>query len=335
MVEGAGMKRREFIGVVGGAAGLSLLARVNEAFAQQYPVRPITFIVPFAAGGPTDTLARILGQRMSATLGQTIVIENVSGATGSIGVGRAVHSAPDGYTLSIGNPGSHIVNGAIYQLPYDALKDLAPISMVASNPQLLLSKTEIPAQTFAELITWLKAQPRSMLIGTAGTGSAAHLSGIYLQQILGVPATMVPFRGTAPALQALMAQQIDILFDQVSSCLPQVKAKTVRAYAVTAKTALPAAPEIPTADAAGLTGFYEAVWHGLWAPKGTPAEIIARLNVAVVEALANPTVQAKLAELGQDIPTLDQQNPQALAMAQKAEADKWWPIIKAANIKPD
>jgi len=329
------MKRREFIGLVGGASGWVVLAPVPGAFAQQYPSRPITIVAPFAAGGPTDTLARILAQRMSITLGQSIVIENVSGATGSIGVGRVVHSSPDGYTLSIGNPGSHVVNGAIYPLQYDLLKDLEPVAMVASNPQLLLSKPEIPATTLQDLIAWLKAQPRAILIGTAGIGSASHLSGIYLQQTLEISATMVPFRGTAPALQALMAQQIDILFDQVSSCLPQVRAKTVKAYAVTARNALAAAPDIPTMDAAGLPGFYVVVWHGLWAPRGTQADVIAKLSAAVVDALADTNVRTRLAELGQEVPPPDQQTPQALGRLQKAEIEKWWPIIKAANIKAE
>jgi tripartite-type tricarboxylate transporter receptor subunit TctC len=289
--------------------------------------------VPFAAGGPTDTIARILGQRMSATLGQSIVIENVTGAAGSIAVGRVARSSPDGYALSIGHIGTHVINGAIYPLQYDLLKDFEPIAMVASNPQLVLGKREIPAATLQELIVWIKARPTPVLIGTAGSGSPSHVSGAYLEKTLGISATMVPYRGAAPAMQALIAGQIDILFDQAANGLPQVTAKTVKAYAVTAKNSLAAAPDIPTVDAAGLPGLYMAVWHGLWVPKGTPADVITKLNAAVVDALADSNVRARLAELGQDLPALEQQTPQALGAFQKAEMEKWWPIIKAANIK--
>jgi tripartite-type tricarboxylate transporter receptor subunit TctC len=244
-------------------------------------------------------------------------------------------ASPDGYTLSIGNITTHVFNGAIYPLPYDLLKDFEPIAMVASNPQLLLGKPDISANTLQELIAWIKARPGAVLIGTTGNGSSPHISGVYLKRTLGIPATMVPFRGAAPALQALMAGQIDILFDQESNALPQVRAKTVKVYAVTAKNPSAAAPDISTVDAAGLPGFYMAVWHGLWAPKGTPADVITKLNAAVVDALADPGVRARLAELGQEIPALDQQSPQALGVFQKAEIEKWWPLIRADNIKEE
>jgi tripartite-type tricarboxylate transporter receptor subunit TctC len=325
--------RRQFLRFAGFAVISSALPAM--AWAQAYPTHPITMIVPFPAGGPTDTLARILAQRMTVKLGQPIVIENVSGASGSIGVGRVARSSPDGYTLSIGNITTHVFNGVIYPLPYDLLKDFEPIAMVASNPQLLLGKPAISGNTLQELIAWIKAQPGSVLIGTTGNGSSPHISGVYLKRTLGIQATMVPYRGAAPALQALIAGHIDILFDQASNALPQVRAKTVKAYAVTARNSLAAAPDIPTVDAAGLPGFYMAVWHGLWAPKGTPADVIAKLNAAVVDALADSGVRARLAALGQDIPALDQQSPQALDAFQKAEIAKWWPLIKADNIKAE
>jgi tripartite-type tricarboxylate transporter receptor subunit TctC len=316
-------------------AGIVGLTATGVAAAQGYPAHPISMIVPFAAGGPTDTLARILAQRMTVKLGQSIVIENVSGASGSIGVGRVARSSPDGYTLSIGNVTTHVFNGAIYRLPYDLLRDFEPIAMVASNPQLVLGKREISANTLQELIAWLRARPGAVLIGTTGNGSSPHVSGVYLTKTLGFSATMVPYRGAAPALQALMAGQIDILFDQVSNALPQVRAKSVKAYAVTAKNPSGAAPDISTVDAAGLPGFYMAVWHGLWAPKGTPADVIAKLDAAVVDALADSSVRARLAELGQEISAPDQQSPQALGAFQKAEIEKWWPLIRAANIKAE
>ena len=313
----------------------ALVATASSAFGQQYPSRPITIIVPFAAGGPTDTLARILAQRMTVSLGQNVVVENTTGAAGTIAVARAVRSTADGYTLSIGHVGTHVINGAIYALQYDLLKDLHPIAMVANNPQVLVGKKDIPAKTLQELITWIKERPAKVLVAHAGVGTPSHISGVYLEKVLGIPVVMVPFRGAAPALQAVMAGQVDLLFDQASNSLPHIRAKAITAYAVTAKNRLAVAPNIPTVDEAGLPGFYMSVWHGLWAPKGTPQNVIARLNVAVVDALADSNVRARLADLGQDIPTSDQQTPNGLASYQKAEIEKWWPIIKAANIKAE
>jgi tripartite-type tricarboxylate transporter receptor subunit TctC len=313
----------------------AFLATISNAFGQRYPSRPVTIVVPFAAGGPTDTLARILAQRMTVSLGQSVIIENVTGAAGSIGVGRVVRASSDGYTLSIGNLGSHVLNGAFYSLQYDLLKDLEPIAMVASNPQLIVGKRGIPAKTLQDLIVWIKAHPGEVLVGTAGVGSVSHVSGIYLQNIIAKPLVMVPFRGAGPALQALVTGQLDLMFDQASNSLPQVRGQMVTAYAVTAKTRLAAAPNIPTVDEAGLSGFYVSVWHGLWVPKGTPKDVITRLNAAIVDALADSNVRERLAELGQEIPAPDQQTPQVLGTFQKAEIEKWWPIVKAANIKAE
>jgi tripartite-type tricarboxylate transporter receptor subunit TctC len=312
---------------------VALLLQVVAAVAQNYPSRPITMIVPFSAGGPTDTIARIMAERVRGPLGQTVVIENVTGAAGSIGVGRVARSAPDGYTLSIGHWSTHVVNGAIYSLPYDVFNDFEPISLIASNPQLVISKLGVPATNLKELIAWSKANQDKLSVGTAGAGSASHVSGVYFQNTLGARFQFIPYRGAAPALQDVMAGQVDIMFDQAANSLPQVRGRTIRAYAVTAKKRLVSAPDIPTVDEAGLPDFYIAVWHGLWAPKGTPKEVIGKLTAAVREALADPAVQKRLVELGQDIPPPEQQSPEALAAYHKAEIDKWWPIIKAANIK--
>ena len=313
--------------------GALLLQVIGTASAQNYPSRPITMVVPFSAGGPTDTIARIMAERMRGPLGQTVIIENVTGAAGSIGVGRVARAAPDGYTLSIGHWSTHVVNGAIYALPYDVFNDFEPISLIASNPQLLISKLGVPASNLKELIAWAKANQDKVSVGTAGAGAASHVSGVYFQTTLGARFQFIPYRGAAPALQDVIAGQIDLMFDQAANSLPQVRSGKIRAYAVTAKTRLASAQDIPTVDEAGLPGFYIAVWHALWAPKGTPKEVIGKLTAAVRESLADATVQKRLVELGQDLPGPEQQSPEALAAYHKAEIDKWWPIIKAANIK--
>jgi tripartite-type tricarboxylate transporter receptor subunit TctC len=314
-------------------AAALLAGLVGTAQAQPYPSRPVTFVVPFAAGGPTDTLARILTERMRVPLGQAVVIENATGAAGSIGVGRVARAAPDGYTVSIGHWSTHVVNGAIYALPYDLLADFEPVALLPANPQLIVTKTSVPAKDLKELIDWLKQNQEKISAGTAGAGSASHVSGAYLQSITGTRFPFIPYRGTGPAIQDLIAGQLDIMVDQSSNSLPHVRNGKIRAYAVTAKSRLASAPDIPSVDEAGMPGFYISVWHGLWVPKGTPKEVIARLTAAVQETLADPAIQARLAELGQTIPPREQQTPEGLAAHHKAEIDKWWPIIKAANIK--
>ncbi len=315
------------------AAAAAMLAGIASAGAQSYPSKPITMIVPFAAGGPTDVLARVLGDRMRQSLGQAIIIENVTGAGGTIGVAHAVRSAPDGYTLSIGHLGSHVINGAIYPLNFDLVGDLDPVALVASNPMMIVSKNDVPAKTLKELIAWMKSNSGKVSAGTAGVGSGAHFSGVYLEQITGVKLQYVPYRGTGPALQDLVAGQIDIIVDQASNSLPQVQAGRIRAYCITDNKRLPAAPDIPTVDEAGLPGFHIELWSAIWAPKGTPKDIIAKLNAAVVEALADPAVQKRFADSGLEVPPRAKQTPEALAAHQQAEVKKWWPMIKAANIK--
>jgi len=314
-------------------AAALLAGLVGSAQAQPYPSRPITFVVPFAAGGPTDTLARILTERMRVPLGQTVIIENATGAAGSIGVGRVARAAPDGYTVSIGHWSTHVVNGAIYALPYDLLADFDPVALLPANPQLIVTKTSVPAKDLKELIDWLKQNQEKISAGTAGAGSASHVSGAYLQSITGTRFPFIPYRGTGPAIQDLIAGQLDIMVDQSSNSLPHVRSGKLKAYAVTAKSRLPSAPDIPSVDEAGMPGFYISVWHGLWVPKGTPKEAIAKLTAAVQETLADPAIRARLTELGQDIPPREQQTPEGLAAHHKAEIEKWWPIIKAANIK--
>jgi tripartite-type tricarboxylate transporter receptor subunit TctC len=316
-----------------GAVALAALAGTGMAAAQTYPSRPITIVVPYSAGGPTDTIARIMAERMRGPLGQTIVVENVTGAGGTIGVGRVARSAPDGYTISIGHWGTHVVNGAIYTLQYDVLNGFEPVAMIATNPQIIVAKKAIPAKDLKELIAWLKANSATATQGTAGHGTASHISGVYLQSITGTRFQFVPYRGAGPAMQDLVAGQIDLMIDQAANSLPQVRAGTIKAYAVTDKTRLAAAPEIPTVDEAGVPGLHISIWHALWLPKGTPADIVGKLNAAVVDTLADAGVRQRLAELGQDIPTREQQTPQALFAHHKAEIEKWWPVIKAANIK--
>ncbi|HMA73562.1 MAG TPA: tripartite tricarboxylate transporter substrate-binding protein [Xanthobacteraceae bacterium] len=325
------LPRRKFLQLTAGAAALPAVSHI--AAAQSYPARPITFNVPFAAGGPADAMARVMGERMRAALGQPILIENVVGAAGSIGVGRVARAAPDGYTVSLGHWSTHVVNGAIYELPYDLLKDFAPVSLLPANPQLIVSKKSVPAKNLKEFIAWLKANKSNAAAGNAGAGSASHIAEIYFQNITGTHFTLVPYRGTGPALNDLVAGQIDLILDQASNSMAQVRAGTIKAYAVTAKTRLPSLPEIPTVDEAGAPGLYISVWYGLWVPKGTPKDIIGKLNEAAMVAMADPMVRTRMADFGLEVPPPEQQTPESLGTLQKAEIEKWWPIIKAANIR--
>jgi tripartite-type tricarboxylate transporter receptor subunit TctC len=307
-----------------------------SAGAQGYPTHAITMIVPFSAGGPTDTIARIVSERMTRALGQTVVVENITGAGGSIAVGRVARAGPDGYTLGIGHVGTHVINSAVYQLAYDVLKDLEPVAMIATNPQIVISKSAVPAKNLKELVAWVKANQEKVSIATGGAGTPSHVSAVYFQKVIGTPQPqIIHYRGAAPAMQDLIAGHVDLEFDQAANSLPQVRAGKIRAYAVTSKTRLLAAPEIPTVDEAGLPGFYMAVWHGIWVPNKTPKAIVTRLNAALVEALADPAVRERLATLGQEIPLREQQTPEALGAHHREEVDKWWPVIKAAGIKAE
>jgi len=303
------------------------------ASAQSYPSRPITLAMPFAAGGPGDTLARIVAEHMKESLGQTVIVENVTGAAGSIGAGRVARAAPDGYTLVLGNWATHVVNGVVYALAYDVVKDFEPVSLVATQPILIVAKKTMPADDLQGLIAWLKTHPDKASAGNAGVGSSTYVTSIFFQMQTGTRFQLVPYRGGALAMQDLLAGQIDLLFDLVANALPQVRAGTIKPYAVTANVRTAVAPDIPTVDEAGLPGLHVALWNAMWAPRETPKTIIAKLNSAIVEALADPAVRSRLADLGHEFFPRDQMTPQALAAFQKAEIAKWWPIIKAANIK--
>jgi tripartite-type tricarboxylate transporter receptor subunit TctC len=323
--------RRQFLRLAAVAAALPAAAR--SATAQAYPSRPITMIVPFPAGGPNDTIARLLAEGMRPPLGQPIIIENVGGAAGSIGVGRAARAAPDGHTLILGNWGTHVVNGAIYTLGYDVLGDFAPIAVVASNPAFILARNAVPADDLRTLIAWVKANGDKTTFGVPGVGSAPHIYGALFQSFSGTRLQFIPYRGGAQVIQDLSAGQIDMAITTPVVSLAAIRAGQVKAYAVTARSRVAAAPDIPSVDEAGLPGYYTSNWTALWAPKATPSDVLAKVNAAVVEALAEPTVRARLAGPGQDIPPRQQQTPEGLAALHKAEIEKWWPIISQANIK--
>jgi tripartite-type tricarboxylate transporter receptor subunit TctC len=326
------LPRRRFLHLAAGAAALPAVSRI--ASAQTYPTRPITMVVAYAAGGPTDVVGRIVAEGMRTSLGQPVIIENVAGASGTIGTGRVARAAPDGYTISFANSATHVVNGSVYALPYDLVKDFEPIALTAEGPALIVAKKAMPAKDLKELVAWLKANPDKASAGTAGVGgSTGQVGGVFFQNATGTRFAFVPYRGAGPAMGDLVAGQIDLMFDSAANSLPQVRAGAIKAYAVMAKGRLAAAPDIPTVDEAGLPGLHLSIWYALFAPRGTPQNLIARLNAAVVAALANPAVRQRLADLGLEIFPRDQQTPEALGAFQKAEIEKWWPIIKAAGIK--
>ena len=314
---------------------VALSAFCGNAFADKFPTHPITIVVPFSAGGPSDAMMRILAERMKTTLGETILVENTTGAGGSIGVGRVVHAAPDGYTVGFGHLGTHVANGAIYTLGYDLVNDLEPVVLLPSNPMVIVSKNAVPAKSLPELLAWLKSQPQPATAGTAGAGSGSHVAGLAFEAAGGITLQYVPYRGTGPALNDLVAGQIDVIVDQLSNSINQVRAGTIRAYAVTDSKRVEQAADIPTTDEAGLPGFHMTLWSGLWVPKGTPQDIVTQLNAAAVDALNDPAVRKQLENLGLQMPPADKLTPQALGAWQQAEIAKWWPIIKAANVKVD
>ncbi len=314
--------------------GMALAAAcIAPASADDYPSRPITLVVPLSVGGSTDVIGRLMAEGMRKALNQTVVVENTSGAGGTIGVNRVVRAAPDGYTMLIGQWGTNVATGAIYDLKFDLLKDLDPVGLIATQPFLIVARATIPANNLKELIAWIKANPDKATQGNSGIGSPSHVSGILFQKAINSPIQMIPYRGAGDSTQAIVSGQIDVLLNTPAVSMAQLKAGKVKVFAVTDKRRLATAPDIPTTDEAGLPGFYFTFWHAFWVPKGTPKDVIAKLNGALRTTLADPEIRNKLTALSQDIFPPDEQSPEALAKFQRAEIDKWWPIIKAAGIK--
>jgi tripartite-type tricarboxylate transporter receptor subunit TctC len=329
------LKRRGLLTLLGGAAIVPALLWLLPAGAQVYPSRPVTIVVPYPAGGPSDALARVLAESLRTTLGQPVIIENVSGAGGAIGVGRVARAPPDGYTLSLGHVQTHVINAATQSLQYDVVKDFEPVSLLADTPQWIAARSTFPANDLAQLIAWMKANPGTATVGAVGVGGPTDIAAVYFQKHTGTQFQLVPYRGGAPLVQDLVAGQIDLTFGQAANYLAHVRNGRLQAYAVLAKQRWWAAPEVPTMDEAGVPGFYSSFWHGLWVPKGTPKTVIARLHQGLVDALADPALQKRFSDMGQQVWPREQQTPEALAAYQKAEIEKWWPIIKTAGIKAE
>jgi tripartite-type tricarboxylate transporter receptor subunit TctC len=325
--------RREFVHLAAGAAALPAASRM--AWAQAYPSRPITVIVPYPPGGPTDTLGRIFAERMRAALGQPVIVENVGGAAGTIGVARVVRAAPDGYTINFSNVASHVFSAIVYKLQYDMLQDLQPVALLTISPLWLVASNTVPAHDVRKLIGWLKSNGDKATWGIVGPGSPAHLCGVYFQNHTGTRFQFVPYRGAGPTMQDLIAGQIDLSCLEASATRPNVLGGKIKAFALLARYRWAAAPDVPTIDEAGVPGLYLPFWHGLWVPKGTPADIVAALNAAAVAAWADPAVHERLTGLGVEMPPREQQTPEGLRAFHAAEIEKWRPIIEAANIKPE
>jgi len=325
------LSRRKLLHLAAGAAVLPAFSGIARA--QAYPTRPITLVAPFPAGGPVDTIARILAEHMRGSLGQPLLVENIAGAAGSLGVGRVARAAPDGYTLIVGQWSTHVANAAIYKLQYDTLADFAPIALLSNNPGLIVGRKNLPANDLKELVAWLKANPETATQGTPGVGGFGHIGGVFLQNVTGTKYQFVPYRGAAPMIQDLLAGQFDIAIDTPTTSIPQIRSGAIKGFAVMSKTRLAAVPDVPTVDEAGTPGLHLLQWNAVWAPKGTPGNIVMELNKAIVRTMADPSVRQRLAGLGQEIYPPELQTPEALAAFQKTEMAKWGPIITAANIK--
>jgi tripartite-type tricarboxylate transporter receptor subunit TctC len=313
-------------------AAIALCACAGAAGAQTYPSRQITLIVPFPPGGSTDVAARIMAEKMRPVLGQPVIIENVGGAGGSIAVGRLARAAPDGYTIDIGQWDTH-VGSIIYPLNYDLQTAFEPIGLISNNPQLMVAKKNLLADDLKALVAWMKANPGEAKF--VNQNAAAQVSGILMQQLTDTKVTFIPYRGAGPAMTDLISGQVDLLVVQGAAALPQVRGGTIKAIANLSPQRSVSIPDIPTSDEGGVRGLYMSGWFGFFAPKGTPKDVIAKLNDAMVQALADPSVSKRFAELGLDVATRAQQTPEGLAAFTKAEIEKWWPIIKSAGVKPE
>ena len=309
---------------------LALCTGMAGAQAQTFPSRPITLVVPFPPGGSTDTVARIMAEKMRPFLGQPVIIENVAGAGGSTGVGRVARAAPDGYTIDIGQWDTH-VGSIIFPLTYDLEKDFEPIGLISNNPQLMVAKKALPADDLKGLVAWMKANPGKATF--VNQNAAAQVSGLLLQQMTGTQLQFIPYRGAGPAMTDLISGQVDLLVVQAAVALSQVQGGTIKAIANLSPRRSATMPDIPTSDESGVPGLYMSGWFGFFAPKATPKDVVAKLNDAMVQALADPSVRTRFGELGLDVATREQQSPEGLAAFNKAEIEKWWPIIKAAGIK--
>jgi tripartite-type tricarboxylate transporter receptor subunit TctC len=324
------LPRRQFLHLAAGAVALPALSR--PALSQAFPSRQITLVVPFPPGGSTDVAARIMAERMRPLLGQPVIIENVGGAGGSIAVGRVARAAPDGYTFDIGQWDTH-VGSIIYNLTYDLQKDFEPVGLVSVNPQLMVAKKALPADDLKGLVAWMKANPDRITF--VNQNAAAQVSGILFEQATGQKVQFIPYRGAGPAMTDLISGQVDLLVVQGAVALPQVRAGTIKAIANLSPKRSASMPDIPTSDESGVPGLYMSGWFGFFAPKGTPKDIVAKLNGAMVQALADPATRARFADLGLDVASREQQTPDGLAAFQRAEIEKWWPIIKTANVKAE
>ena len=319
---------KAMIAIALGAVGL-----VATANAQTFPSHPVTLLVPLAPGGSTDTIARIIAEGMRPFLGQPVIVENSPGAGGTTGVIRAARSAPDGYTVQIGQWGTNVASGAVYDLPIDLLKDLDPVALICTQPSMIVGRKTLPADNLKELVAWIKANPGKVTVGNAGIGSPGHVGGVFFQNTIGAQMQFIPYRSAGPASQDMIAGNIDMMMDTAATSGGYVRSGLLKAFAMASNKRSPVMPDVPTTDEAGLPGFYFYFWHALWVPKGTPKDVIARLNDALVQARNDPATRKRLAEAGQEFFPDDMNSPAALAKFQKEEIDKWWPVIKAAGVK--